>query len=175
MSLAAADVEIATERLTLRRAAMVDATDMHRVLSDARAMRYWSGPPHESLDQTREWLAGMIAAPADESDDFVVVRDGRVIGKAGCWRLPEIGFILHPDFWGQGLAREALVGVIKHLFLAHRMDAITADVDPRNTASLGLLERLGFVETGRAEATYEIAGELVDSIYLALPRGSLRP
>jgi len=33
-----------------------------------------------------------------------------------------------------------------------------------------LLKRLGFVETGFEAATYEIEGEVSDSVYLALTR-----
>jgi len=149
--------EIRTARLILRRARVEDLDAIHAVLSNALAMRFWSRPPHASLDQTRLWLASTIDAPADAGDDYVVELDGQVIGKAGCWRLPEIGFILHPDHWRRGLAREAL-------------EALTADVDPRNAASLALLKGLGFVETGRAKGTWDLGGELCDSIYLALAR-----
>ncbi|MFY7851301.1 MAG: GNAT family N-acetyltransferase, partial [Brevundimonas sp.] len=30
----------------------------------------------------------------------------------GCWRPPEVGFILNREVWGQGIAREALEGLI---------------------------------------------------------------
>ena len=43
---------------------------------------------------------------------------------------------------------------------------VGAEVDPRNTASLRLLTRLGFVETGRAERTMQWRDEWCDSIYL---------
>jgi len=140
------------------------------VLGNAQATRYWSRPAHESLEQSREWLRSMLDAPTDLSDDYVVEYEGRVIGKAGCWRLPEIGFILHPDHWGRGLAREALEAVIPHIFSRFPVEALTADVDPRNAASLALLKGLGFVETGRAKGTWDLGGELCDSVYLALPR-----
>lgn len=161
---------IRTQRLRLRRARMDDLDDMHRILGNAVAMRYWSTPPHDDIEQTRDWLAAMIDASPDESDDFIVEHDGRVIGKAGCWRLPEIGYILHPDHWGQGLAGEALGAAIAHVFATHSVAALTADVDPRNAASLRLLERLGFRETHRAERTMQIGDEWCDSIYLSLPR-----
>lgn len=64
------------------------------------------------LSKPSAFLDAMIAAAPEESDDYVVEHQGRVIGKAGCWRLPEVGYILHPDYWGQGLAREALAAVI---------------------------------------------------------------
>ena len=162
--------EIRTARLRLRRARIEDLDALHAVLGNAEATRYWSTPPHASMAQTREWLRSMIDAPADLSDDYVVEYEGRVIGKAGCWRLPEVGFILHPDVWGRGLAREALEAVIPSLFSRFPIEAVTADVDPRNAASLGLLKSLGFVETGRAKATYQLGDALCDSVYLALPR-----
>jgi RimJ/RimL family protein N-acetyltransferase len=166
-------MELVTARLRLRRAAPGDLAALHEILSDPLAMRFWSSPPHRDLEQTRAWLAEMMADGPPLSDDFVIEHDGRVIGKAGCWRLPEIGFILHPSRWGQGFAAEACEAVIAHVFATHDLPAITADVDPRNEASLRLLARLGFVETGRATATYEIEGEVSDSVYLALPRTAL--
>jgi ribosomal-protein-alanine N-acetyltransferase len=133
-------------------------------------MRYWSRPPHQQVDETRVWVDDMINAPAAESDDFVVELDGLVIGKAGCWRLPEIGYILHPSTWGRGYATEALSAVAAHIFARHSIPEIIADVDPRNAASLALLAKIGFEETGRAEHTMQIGGEWVDSVYLALKR-----
>ncbi len=162
--------EIVTQRLRLRPARIDDLAAMHAILGSAAAMRYWSSPPHIDLDETRVWLEAMIAAPPAESCDFVVERGGEVIGKAGCWRLPEIGYILHPDHWGQGLAREALEAVIPHVFARFAIPAIEADVDPRNLASLGLLARLGFEETHRAMRTWKVGEEWCDSVYLSLPR-----
>jgi len=167
-------VELVTERLRLRRAKSGDLAALHEILSDPAAMRFWSSPPHRDLEQTRAWLAAMIGDGPPLSDDFVIDHEGCVIGKAGCWRLPEIGFILHPRCWGRGLAAEACRAVVAHVFATYDLPAITADVDPRNQASLGLLARLGFLETGRATATYEIEGELSDSVYLALPRPAPR-
>jgi ribosomal-protein-alanine N-acetyltransferase len=138
-------VELVTARLRLRRAAPSDLADLHEILSDPAAMRFWSSPPHRDLERTRGWLADMMADGPPLSDDFVIEHDGRVIGKAGCWRLPEIGFILQPRCWGQGFAAEACAAVIAHVFATYDLAAITADVDPRNGASLRLLGRLGFV------------------------------
>ena len=162
--------EILTARLRLRRARLEDAEPLFEVFGDARAMRYWSTPPHADIEQTRRFVQAMIDAPDALSDDFVIELGGRVVGKAGCWRLPEIGYILHPDLWGQGQAREALDAVITRMFAVRQVPALTADVDPRNQRSLGLLARLGFRETHRAARTYQIGGEWCDSVYLRLER-----
>ncbi len=162
--------QILTPRLRLRRARIEDAEPLFEVFRDPRAMRYWSTPPHPDLEETRRFVQAMVEAPGDISDDFVIERDGRVVGKAGCWRLPEVGYILHPDLWGQGLAREAMQAVIGRMFQVRGVPTLTADVDPRNQRSLGLLARLGFLETHRASRTYRIGEEWCDSIYLRLDR-----
>jgi RimJ/RimL family protein N-acetyltransferase len=160
---------IVTERLVLRRAREEDLEAMHAVLSHPVPMRYWSSLPHRELAETRAWLGNMIAADPTISDDYVVELDGRVIGKAGCYHLPAIGYILHPDHWRRGYAAEALTAVIARIFERHRLDAITADVDPRNTGSIRLLTKLGFVERGRAARTWHIGDEWCDSVYFQLP------
>ena len=165
-------MELLTARLRLRRAMPTDLEAFHEILSDPVAMRFWSSLPHRDLERTREWLDSMLSEGPPLNEDFVIEHQGRLIGKAGCWRLPEIGYILHPAYWGQGFAAEACRAAIAHVFASYDLDAITADVDPRNEASLRLLARLGFVETGRATATYEIEGEISDSVYLALGRSS---
>lgn len=161
---------LTTERLVLRRARPDDLDGIHAVLSDPRATAYWSTPPHETLEQSRAWLKGMITSPAEVAEDFIVEMDGRVIGKAGFFRLPEIGFILHPDVWGQGVAYEAASAAIGHVFATRQLEAVTADVEPNNAASIRLLEKLGFHKTGAAERTYLIGGVWQDSIYYELDR-----
>ena len=162
-------MELHTPRLILRSARPDDLEAMHAVLSDPRATRWWSTPPHETLDQTRAWLDAMIANGPDHLD-FVVELDGRVIGKAGFYVMPDVGYILNPDCWGQGLAGEAVGAVIDHVFSTRDVDTLTADVDPENVASIRLLERLGFIRTGSGERTWNVGGVWKDSLYYALTR-----
>jgi len=160
---------IRTERLLLRRARPDDLEPLFAMMSDAETMRYWSTPPHADIQRTREYLDGMIGASAEASDDFVVERDGRMIGKLGAWRLPEVGYLIGRPYWGQGYATEAMAAFVAHAF-AHRAYHLTADVDPRNAASLALLARAGFRETGRAQRTWCVGGAWCDSVYLRLDR-----
>lgn len=154
---------LTTERLVLRRARIEDVAPMHRIMSDPLAMRYWSTLPHDSLTQTAEWIGSMLDPPPG-NDDFIVTLDGQPIGKMGAWQLPDFGYLLDPAQWGRGYASEALGA-----FTAHRRRAgspfLTADTDPRNHASIRLLERHGFARTGRAERNWLIGGEWFDSIY----------
>lgn len=164
-------VILQTARLTLRRPAMADLAAFGEILTHPQAMRYWGTPPHETPEQTRKWMEDTVASSLTHaSDEFSVELAGQVIGKAGAWRMPEIGYILHPDHWGLGYAFEAMTAVINHLFDTHKAEKLTADVDPRNFASLALLGKLGFQETSRARNTLQWGDEWCDSIYLALGR-----
>lgn len=161
---------IRTGRLLLRPARSDDLDAVHAVLSHPEAMRWWSTTAHEDIEQSQAWLEAMIANTAAGAADFVVEYEGRVVGKAGCWKAPEVGYILHPDVWGRGLGTEALGAVIDHVFATTELGGLTADVDPNNAASIRLLERLGFVRTGAAKATWHVGGQWMDSLYYGLER-----
>ena len=133
-------------------------------------MRFWSTLPHADREVTRAWLERKLARNADGGEDFAIERDGRLIGEVGAGRLPDFGFMLHPDCWGEGLATEASIGFIDYIFAKPEVAELTADVDPRNVASLAVLAKLGFVVTGTAEKTFLLGEEWCDSVYLALQR-----
>jgi [ribosomal protein S5]-alanine N-acetyltransferase len=162
--------ELRTSRLLLRRARPEDLAGLHIVLSDERAMTYWSCPPHTELQQTREWLDSMMASTPQESDDFVITLGGETIGKIGAYRLPDFGYILSSHHWGLGLASEAMAAFLDHVFTRADVPGLTADIDPRNEASLRLVKRYGFVETGRASGTWTTHLGLCDSVYFALEK-----
>ncbi|MET1755929.1 GNAT family N-acetyltransferase [Novosphingobium sp. RD2P27] len=161
-------VELRTDRLLLRKARQDDLGGFHTLLSDARAMTFWYCPPHQDVAVTQAWLDDMIGIDPGSGEDFAVEFGEALIGKVGMRRFPTIGFIFHPDVWGRGLASEAVRSVIDRAFREHGLPLIKADVDPRNDPLLRLLNRLGFVETGRAEETGLIGGKWCDSVFLHL-------
>ena len=168
------DLQLQTPRLLLRRARLEDADDLHAAFSDPEVMRYWSTASHRAIEETRAWVERMVNASPEVCDDFVIEEAGRVIGKAGFWRLPEVGFLLRRDRWGQGLMFEALTAVLGHVFRVRQLEEAIADVDPRNVASLTLLARLGFQERGRRARTICVEGIWCDSVDLVLPRPAAR-
>lgn len=163
--------DIVTPRLRLRHPTVDDLEAVHGLLSHPRAMRYWSTPAHRNIEESRAWLARMMTQSTATGCDFLVEYQGCVIGKAGCYEPPNIGYIFHPSIWGRGLATEALAAVIQRVFEVSAFDTLIADVDPRNVASLRLLGRLGFREAARATATWQVGDEWCDSVYLELGRG----
>lgn len=176
--------ELAAPRLRLRALSCDDAGDLYAVFSNPRAMRYWSSPPMTEpaqaaayIEQIRRWFAGrggMQWGIARHDDD-------RVIGTVTLFMfMPEhhrceVGFILNPDFWGQGLASEAVARALAYAFDDLRMERIEADVDPRNLSSQRMLERLGFQHEGLMRERWRVAGETQDGLMLALLRREFRP
>ncbi|SMR71919.1 Protein N-acetyltransferase, RimJ/RimL family [Aliiroseovarius halocynthiae] len=160
-----------TERLVLRPPRQDDLEALHHIFSNSDAMRYWSHLAHDTLARTQQTLDGMIASNRETGLEFVIEFDGKVIGKAGIWRLAELGYILHPKYWGQGIARESLAAILGATWDVHpTVRDITAEIDPRNMASARLLTHFGFRLTHSAPATIQINGEWCDSDYYALER-----
>jgi ribosomal-protein-alanine N-acetyltransferase len=160
---------VTTARLVLRAPRADDLAAFHAIMADRRAMAHWSTLPHADMATTAAWMEPMLAQAAT-GHERVISRDGVVIGKAGGYRLPEVGFILHPDHWGQGIATEAMAAIIPLIWATSDVPALLADVDPLNPGSLRVLAKLGFVETGRAARTFCLGGQWADSVYLRLDR-----
>lgn len=164
--------QIQTERLLLCAAVPSDAEALHKCFSDPETMKYWSTLPHTTMAQTEEWLHTMIANPQNGVLDFIIVENATTtpIGQIGIWSGNEIGFVIASSHWRRGLVSEALERVLPYFFAVGGMDTITADVDPRNEASIGILGKFGFVETRRREGTFELGGVWMDSVDFALRR-----
>lgn len=165
---APAPAEIATSRLLLRRPEESDLYCIHALFADPIVMRYAAIEPHTELTQTIRWLAARMTVAPPVGEDLVVVHQGKVVGKVGFAAFPEIGFMLAPALWGQGLMREAVTASLSRAFRAHGLTHVDAVVDPLNKASLQLLGRLGFAETGRRTRTVKLRGTWHDSVDLQL-------
>ncbi len=168
------------QRLRLRALTPADAGDVFAVFADPLVMRYWSSPPMTSPDQAagyigqiRDWFASRGGlqwgiALADEDD--------RIIGTVTLCafalehRRCEIGYALGADHWAQGYAGEALRRALAFAFGDLGLARIEADVDPRNEASIRLLERLRFQREGLLRARWRVAGEVQDALVYGLLR-----
>lgn len=165
-----------TARLVLRqlRADEADAIALFAVLSDPEVMIWWSSGPHESLAETREylarnaadeqdWLCWAITMGDDAALGWVILMDGRP-------GVGEIGYILRRDHWGRGIAREAVGRAVAYGFDDLGFRRIFADTDPENVGSIALLERLGFQYEGRLRGEWQTHIGVRDSLIYGLLR-----
>jgi [ribosomal protein S5]-alanine N-acetyltransferase len=58
--------------------------------------------------------------------------------------------------------------VLSYAFDVLQLERIEADIDPRNTASCRLVERLGFKQEGLLRNRWRVNGEICDSAYYGL-------
>jgi RimJ/RimL family protein N-acetyltransferase len=96
---------------------------------------------------------------------FMVRRGGepQIIGNCGIfhsWRgfgqgmddVPEAGWIVHRNAWGQGIADEAMRAVLDWFDAAHGRQRIACMIEEGNAASERMAAKLGFVRYGRQES-----------------------
>lgn len=65
----------------------------------------------------------------------------------------EIGWHLHPDAWGRGIASEAAQRVLEYAFETG-LDRVLAVTHPENTASQAVARRIGMRDEGLTDAYY---------------------
>lgn len=162
-----------TERLVLRELVKVDALALHRMRSDERVMRHIPRDRERTVEES-ERLIDTIAQGRQENNSLtwgITLKDeGTLIGTVGYYRLQlehhrgEVGYLLHPDHWGQGFAAEALSAAVDHGFQVLKFHSIEAVTDPENHASNRLLERSGFVLEAHFRENYLRNGEFLDSL-----------
>jgi len=171
--------QLATQRLRLRQLDSGDIPALFRVFSDPRVTRYWSAPPFSDLQAAQQYLGDI-----DEHRrtgtllqwGIAELGTDRVIGTATLFRWDkvhrraEIGFAIAADDWGRGYATEAIGRLIKYGFVELELNRFEADVDPRNSASLRVLEKLGFEREGYSPQRFLVAEEWQDSVILGLLR-----
>ncbi len=145
--------ELATARLRLRQLAYDDAEFILRLLNDPGFLRYIGDKGVRSLADAREYLArGPMASYARRgyglyrvglADDDVPLGICGLVRREGLDEV-DLGFAFMPGYRGRGYATEAGAAVLEEAqrrFAIHRVLAITA---PDNSASMAVLERLGF-------------------------------
>ncbi len=164
-------------RLRLRRALPNDVPALFALHSDPHVMRYWSTPAYTDIAQAQAlFQRNDRGVTAGEFCYWVMVLrdDDRLIGNCTLFsinpanRRAETGYALRSDHWRKGYATEAMRLVLDYAFEHLLLHRIEADVDPRNSGSIRLLERLGFRREGLLRERWQVGGEITDSAIFGL-------
>lgn len=144
--------ELQTDRLTLRRMRVGDEEDMYAYARRSEVTRYLLWSPHPDLLYTRDYLRYLATRYATGSFyDWAIVlkQNGRMIGTCGFTSFDcahdaaEIGYVLNPDYRGQGIAPEAVRAVLAFGFERLMLHRIEARFIEGNDASLRVMEKVG--------------------------------
>ncbi|KAH7065145.1 GNAT domain-containing protein [Macrophomina phaseolina] len=139
--------EARTARIRLRRLSLEDVADVHRLRERPDVMKYTPTGPATDVSQTEDWIRDCLGRSNCYNFSIELLPARRVIGVLGAARAPEIGYILHPDYWGRGIATEALTAFLPLFWKKYEgiYGYATAKIDPDHFASRKVLEKCGFI------------------------------
>jgi len=170
-------MELRTPRLNLRLLESRDWAFFQQLNQNHIVMRYVAEVPDEQSLKTL--FTSRIATWEKGQDNwltFIIERrdNNEPIGLHGLKssaqnpQHAELGFMLHPDFQGQGFALEATQAVVDFANKTQNYSSLIATVTEGNNASLSLLKKLGFTHLNTLQKNYQIYETWYDDIILVL-------
>jgi ribosomal-protein-serine acetyltransferase len=148
------------DEIELRRWHLNDIGALHRVVTESLAhllpwVLWAAGHDREA---TRTFLARSEEYwESDKGYNYAITSAGAVIGSCDLMRRIgpgglEIGYWLHPEWTGRGLATMSAAALLHQGFELAGIDRIEIHHDARNLASGAVPRRLGFTEVERRQA-----------------------
>lgn len=137
-------------------------------------MKYYGLAPFKTINEALNeilWYQSILNEQTGIRWGITLKGKDKVIGSCGFLnRVPEhyrteIGYELSRDYWGQGIAGEALEAVIRYGFKYLKFQRIEALVEPPNIPSQKLIEKHGFIREGLLR-NYEFTCGKFDDLYM---------
>jgi [ribosomal protein S5]-alanine N-acetyltransferase len=100
--------------------------------------RYAAISTRRSPDGREAWLNWVMCQRVTD------ISVGTVEATVHADRTATLAYMVFPPFWHRGYAAEACRCVLVHLFDVYTVSRVAAEIDTRNTASIHLVEALGF-------------------------------
>lgn len=146
-----------TKRLILRRMTKYDADDMYEYSKEPEVTKYLLWTPHPNRRYTLRYLAYLSGRYREGSFYDWAITDrlsGKMIGTCGFTRFyeehnsAECGYVVNPKYWGNGVAPEALLAVMKFGFLTLGLHRIECRYMIENSKSRRVMEKVGMTYEG---------------------------
>ena len=154
---------IETRRLTLRAPAPRDADRLAALMNDFDIARMTSRVPHPYGLGDAESFIGHVQGedPRTDRSFLIELDDEGVVGGIGFNArddgATEVGYWIGRDWWGRGLATEALQGALAWAGRDWRKRFVVAGHFADNPASGQVLVKAGFLYTGEVQPRPSIA------------------
>ncbi|MFC7686535.1 GNAT family N-acetyltransferase [Ureibacillus sp. GCM10028918] len=163
-----------TERLILRKINDTDVGSIFKYLSDPEVMKYYGLEPFKSIDDAQgeiAWYHSILKEQTGIRWGITLKGTDEIIGSCGFLNTvsnhyrTDIGFELSKEFWGQGIASEAINAIIQYAFEHMNIQRIQALIEPLNSASQRMVEKAGFLQEGLLRK-YEYTCGKFDDLYM---------
>jgi ribosomal-protein-alanine N-acetyltransferase len=172
-------MKIGTKRLFLRPISHTDKELIFEYRSDKETNKYQSWIP-ETIHDVETFIEN-VASQINEPEtwfQFVIVEkeSEKIIGDVGMHFFGEenlqveIGCTLNKLFQSKGYATEATESVIDYLFNDLKKHRIVTSIDPENTNSIKLVERIGFRKEAHFIESLFNNGKWVDDLVYAITK-----
>ncbi len=171
--------QLETERLILAEVSQEDMNDIHELHSIPVVDEFNTLGIPETIHDTEKiilpYLEERLKKPrASFMWKIVLKESNQFIGLAGLslsndkFKLGEIYYKFHPDFWGKGYATETAKRLIVAGFEDFDLQKVEAGVATENTKSIKVLEKAGMTREGIRRKILPIRGEWKDNYHYAI-------
>jgi ribosomal-protein-alanine N-acetyltransferase len=170
-----------TSRVTLRAVMAGDQTEFLDLVHDSRSLHHpWLRPPATPAE-FQEQLTKFDHVNAQGL--LVCVREtGAIAGEInlnsvirGRFQNASLGYYAFASTAGQGYLSEGLALVVRYAFEQLRLHRLEAQIQPGNTASIKLVQRLGFRNEGYSPELLFIDGAWCDHERWAITNSMIDP
>jgi len=173
-----------TDRLLLRRVSQNDVPEILELRGNPETMKFIPRPLVTTYDEALAHYK-MIDDKIEKNEgiNWAITLKGKpkLIGIIGHYRIQpenhrcEIGYMIFPQYNGQGIVTEAIKLVLEYGFENLQMHSIEAVIDPENFASERVLQKNGFVKEAHILENERYEGKFLDTvIYSILKRNFKR-
>jgi RimJ/RimL family protein N-acetyltransferase len=150
-------IQLETSRTILREFIINDLEDFHSLETDEDVVKYLTNYPKRNLEESKELLKQVIEQYGKFKTGRLAIIDKATKGFIGWCGIKfnsykrhnyenfyDLGYRIHPKYWGNGYATEASMACIKFGQNELEIQKINAIVNVQNTQSLKVISKVGF-------------------------------
>ncbi|MCI8277987.1 MAG: GNAT family N-acetyltransferase [Staphylococcus xylosus] len=149
-----------------------DINELHN-LTEVTKYQTWKT---QSNEETKQFLREVIKQDSNVVYNVLVNPDtDKVIGTIQLVidevnKSAEIEFIIHPNYWNNGIATNIAKTIIKYAFKVLKLNRVAATIDSNNTAARMVLQNLEMKLEGVLRENRLVDGEYRDTLSYAILR-----
>ena len=168
-----------TKRLNIRELELTDINNVHLLHSLPETDEFNTLGIPETIQVTEkilsEWLNQKKQQPRNSYVLGIELKEGEKfigliainLGKQN-YRIAEVWFKIHKDFWRKGYTTEALIKLLDFGFNNLKLHRIEAGCAVDNIASIKVLEKVGMIREGMKPKKLPIRGEWKDNYFYGI-------
>lgn len=150
---------------------LTDAGDLAKAICNLKVQNNLrDGLPYPyTEDDAKNYITAMLSADKRDTFAFAIEYSGRVVGSIGAFRqsnihcrTAELGYYIAEEYWGKGIATQAVKLICEYVFANTDILRIFAEPFAFNAASCRVLEKCGFECEGVLRSNAVKCGKVLD-------------